>query len=61
MVKNLSTIAGDADLIPGLARSPEEANGNPLRYSCLKTTQTDEPGGAQFMRLQRIRCSLSIE
>ena len=34
MVKNLPASAGDArdaDLIPGLGRSP----GNPLQYSCL--------------------------
>ena len=32
--------AGDVGLIPGLARSPGEGNGNnPLRYSCL-----EEPG-----------------
>ena len=27
---------GDADLIPGLGRSPGGGNGNPLQYSCLK-------------------------
>ena len=27
--------AGDADLIPGLGRSPGEENVNPLQYSCL--------------------------
>ena len=26
---------GDAGLIPGLGRSLEEGNGNPLQYSCL--------------------------
>ena len=26
----------DADLIPGLGRSPEEGNGNSLQYSCLR-------------------------
>ena len=26
---------GDLGLIPGLGRSPEEGNGNPLQYSCL--------------------------
>ena len=35
--------AGDPGLIPGLGRSPEEGNGNPLQYSCLKNP-TD--GGA---------------
>ena len=33
--KKNSCDAGDAGLIPGLERSPEEGNGNPLRYSCL--------------------------
>ena len=28
--------AGDAGLIPGSERSPEEENGNPLQYSCLE-------------------------
>ena len=27
--------AGYLGLIPGLGRSPEEGNGNPLQYSCL--------------------------
>ena len=26
---------GDMGSIPGLGRSPEEGNGNPLQYSCL--------------------------
>ena len=28
--------ARDLGLIPGLGRSPEEGNGNPLQYSCLE-------------------------
>ena len=28
--------AGDLGSIPGLGRSPGEANGNPLQYSCLE-------------------------
>ena len=36
MAKNLPANAGDADLIPGLQRSPGEGNGNPLQYSCLE-------------------------
>ena len=35
-VKNLPANAGDAGLIPGLARSPGEGNGNSLQYSCLE-------------------------
>ena len=34
-VKNPPANAGDAGLIPGLGRSPEEGRGNPLQYSCL--------------------------
>ena len=30
--------AGDASLILGSGRSPEEGNGNPLQYSCLGNT-----------------------
>ena len=26
----------DFSMIPGLERSPEEGNGNPVQYSCLK-------------------------
>ena len=28
--------AGDPGSIPGLGRSPEEGNGNPLQHSCLE-------------------------
>ena len=36
IVKSLPANAGDAGLILGLRRSPGEANGNPLQYSCLE-------------------------
>ena len=29
---------GNPGLIPGLARSPGERNGNPLQYSCLENS-----------------------
>ena len=29
---------GEPGSIPGLRRSPEEGNGNPLQYSCLENT-----------------------
>ena len=35
VVKNLSANAGDLGSIPGLGRSPEEGNDNPLQYSGL--------------------------
>ena len=34
--KESTTNTADAGLIPGLERSPEEGNGNPLQYSCLE-------------------------
>ena len=40
-VKNLPVNEGDArdaGLIPGLERSPEEGNGNPLQHSCLENS-----------------------
>ena len=40
MVKNLPANAGDAGLIPGSGRSPEEGNGNPLQYSSMKNAKT---------------------
>ena len=41
--------AGDPGSIPGLGRSPEEENDNPLQYSCLETPWTEEPGGLESM------------
>ena len=41
MVKNPPANSGDrgnAGLIPGSGRSPGEANGNPLQYSCLENS-----------------------
>ena len=35
-VKNQPANSGDADLIPGLGKSPGEGNGNSLQYSCLE-------------------------
>ena len=33
--------------------SPGEENGNPLQYSCLEISLTEEPGRLQSMRLQK--------
>ena len=46
MIKNLPANAeatGYVDSIPGLGRSSEEGNGNPLQYSCLGSSMD---GGA---------------
>ena len=56
VVKNLPANAGDAGSIPGLRRSPEEGNGNPLRYSCLGDPMDpwiEEPGKLQSMASQK--------
>ena len=37
-VKNQPANSGDADLIPGLGRSPGVGNGNLLQYSCLENS-----------------------
>ena len=50
VVKNLPANAGDTNLIPGSGRSSGGGNDNPLQYSCLE----EEPGGLQFMGLQRV-------
>ena len=34
--------AGDKGSIPGLGRSPEEGNSNPLQYSCLENPMDGE-------------------
>ena len=57
VVKNLPANAGDIgdrDSIPLLGRSPGVGNGNPLQYSCLENSWTEEHGRLQFMRSQRV-------
>ena len=44
--------AGDPGLIPGLGKSSEEGNSNPLQYSCGKIPWTEEPDGLQSMGSQ---------
>ena len=36
MVKKSASNSGDQGSMPGLGRSTEEGNGNPLQYSCLE-------------------------
>ena len=55
MVKNLPASAadsGDSDSIPESGRSPGVGNGNPLQYSRLKISWTEEPGGLLSMGSQ---------
>ena len=46
---------GDLGFIPGLGRCPGEGNGNPLQFLAWEISWTEEPGGLQFMGLQRVR------
>ena len=41
-VKASPCSAGDLGLFPGLGRSPEKGNGNPLKYSCLENPMEGE-------------------
>ena len=41
-VKASASNVGDPGSIPGLGRSPEEGNGNPLQYSCLENPMDRE-------------------
>ena len=55
MVKNQPAKAGDLDSIPGSGRLPGEGNGNPLQYSCLGNSRTEEPGRLQPTGSQKVR------
>ena len=57
MVRNLPTNArdtGDADLIPGLGRSPGEGHRNPASVLAWRIPRTEEPGRLQSIELQRV-------
>ena len=57
VVKNPPANPGDirdAGLSPGSGRSPGGGHGNPLQYSCLENPMTEEPGGLQFIGLQKV-------
>ena len=49
--KEYACNAGDL----GLGKSPGEGNGNPLQYSCLEKSWTEEPGRLQSMGSQGVR------
>ena len=51
--------AGDAGLIPGLGRSPEEGNGNHSGILAWEIPWTEEPGRLQSMGSQKSWTQLS--
>ena len=59
VVKNLPANAEDAREVGSILgqeeRTPGEANGNPLQYSCWRISWTEEPGGLQFMGSQGVQ------
>ena len=48
--------AGDQGSIPGLGRSPEEGNGNPLQHSCLENPMDRGACRATVHGVERVRC-----
>ena len=52
--------AGDPDSIPGLGRSPEVRNGNPLSYSCWRILWTEKPSRLQSMGVTKSWTRLSL-
>ena len=54
MVKNPPASAEDSGSIHRLGRSPGVRNGNPLQYSCVKNSISEEPGGLRSVGSQRI-------
>ena len=64
VVKNLPANTGDSrdvSSIPGSGRFPGGEPGNPLHILAWRISWTEEPGGLQFMGLQRVRHDLATE
>ena len=55
VVKNLPTHAGGIGSIPGLGISSGEGNGHPFQFSGWKIPRTEELGGLQSVRSQRVK------
>ena len=54
MLKNLPANAGDAGLIPGLGRVPEEVKTTYSTTLAWKMSWTEEPGRLQSTESQRV-------
>ena len=54
MVKSPAASAGDAGLVPGLRRPPEKEMATHSSVLAWKIPWTEEPGGLQFIGLQRV-------
>ena len=63
VVKNLpanAVAAVDMGSIPGSGRSPEEGNGNPFQYSCLKNPMDRGVRWATVHGVPRVRHDLGL-
>ena len=56
VVNNPPASAGDAGLILGLGRSPEEGNGNHSSILAWRIPWAEEPGRLQSMGSQAVDC-----
>ena len=61
MVKNLPANAGDSTLIPGLGRPLDNGLSTHSSIPAWEIPWTEEPGGLQFMGLQRVGHNLAIK
>ena len=59
MVKNLFTMQGDLDSIPGSVRPPGEGHGNPFQYSCLENPMDSGAWWALVHWVAKSRAQLS--
>ena len=61
MVKNLPASAGDMELILGSGNPPEQERATHSSILAWEIPLTEEPGGPQYMGLQRVRHDLPIK
>ena len=67
VIKNLPEMqeatcnVGDLGLIPGLGKSPEEGNGNPLQYSCIGNCMEREASWVKFHGIAGFRHNLGTK
>ena len=54
-VKNLPAMQENQVWSLGREDPPGEGNSDPLQYPCLESSLEEEPGGLQFMGLQRVQ------
>ena len=59
--KEAACITGDLGSIPGSGRSPGEANGNPVQYSCLENPVDRGAWQATVHGVTRVRHNLATK